>query len=132
MEQRAPALTTITGSRESKGQNLLRPIMSMKQRFGIVYLLCGLDGPSRLGSAFKHSKAKHSKARARLHCVLDFAIVGSVPTINDNADAPRIESKNSEHFEGFTMIIGQVLRLPGACLSCCASREVCHITARGT
>lgn len=30
--KRAPALTTITTFRASRGQNLLRPIMSMKQR----------------------------------------------------------------------------------------------------
>lgn len=96
-----------------------------------VYLLCGLDGPSLLGSAFKHSKAKHSKARARLHCVLDCVIVGPVPNLNNYVDTPRIQSKNSEHFEGFTMMTGQVLRLPEACLSRFAAREVCHSTKGG-
>lgn len=107
---------------------MLRPIMSMMQRLGMVYLLYGLDGPCLSGSAFKHSKAKHSKARARLHCVLDCAIIGSVPNLNNNLDTPRIQSNNSEHFEGFTMMTGQVLSLPEACLSRCAAREVCHST----
>lgn len=64
----------------------------MKQRLALYTFSVALTA-ILLGSAFKHSKAKHSKAKAGLHCLLDCAIVASVPTLDNECGDSHLQKR---------------------------------------